>query len=229
MNTLLRRCALAVALGGAAAHSWALEINGVGGFSYRVPGTTSLQAQRFQATVRQQFDFSCGSAAVATLLTHHYGYPVTEQTAFEQMYLRGDQAKIRAEGFSLLDMKRFLEAHGFAADGFEVSLEQVSEAGIPAIALISDNGYHHFVVIKGLRAGRVLVGDPSRGTRVMSQGDFQAMWQNRLVFVIHNRRDAAGFNQPADWKATPLAPLGVGVQHDGLAGVTLPRFEQGDF
>ena len=29
--------------------------------------------EAFRTTLRQQYDFSCGSAAVATLLTHHYG------------------------------------------------------------------------------------------------------------------------------------------------------------
>ncbi len=33
----------------------------------------SVKEARFTTTQRQQFDFSCGSAAVATLLTHHYG------------------------------------------------------------------------------------------------------------------------------------------------------------
>src|ERR1700744_3651505 len=72
---------------------------------------TSLKEARYRGTVRQQYDFSCGSAAIATLLTYQYGYPMSEQIAFQQMFAEGDQQKIRREGFSLLDMKRFLEAH----------------------------------------------------------------------------------------------------------------------
>ena len=88
-------------------------------FSVKV---TSLKEARFKATTRQQFDFSCGSAAIATLLTYHYNYPVTEQAVFNEMFARGDQVKIRKEGFSLLDMKTYLEAHQFKADGFELPL-----------------------------------------------------------------------------------------------------------
>ena len=84
---------------------------------YRVP-VTSLKARNL-TTLQQQFDFSCGSAALATLLTHHYDFPVNEQAVFAAMFQHGDQAKIRREGFSLLDMKNFLAARGFQADGFQ--------------------------------------------------------------------------------------------------------------
>ena len=47
------------------------------------------------------------------------------------MFVRGDQAKIKREGFSLLDMKRYLEAHGFEADGFEEPLDKLAEARHP--------------------------------------------------------------------------------------------------
>ena len=109
------------------------------------------------------------------MLTHHYAYPVSEQDVFSEMYQRGDQNKIRKEGFSLLDMKNYLEAHGFEADGFVAEIEQLQTAGIPAIALIKENGYYHFVVIKGMRKDRVLIGDPSAGTRSMPYTKFKGL------------------------------------------------------
>ena len=69
----------------------------------------SIRQARLATTLLQQYDFSCGSAAVATLLTHHYGLPTSESSVFESMYRQGDQQKIQREGFSLLDMKRFLK------------------------------------------------------------------------------------------------------------------------
>lgn len=190
---------------------------------------TSIKQARMATTLLQQYDFSCGSAAVATLLTHHYGLPTSESTVFESMYRQGDQKKIQREGFSLLDMKRFLKTQGFEADGFEQSLEKLKEARLPAIVLINENGYHHFVVVKGLRADRVLIGDPANGTRAVSRQDFEASWQNRLLFVIHNRTDLAHFNLAADWRAAPQSPLAAGVNRDGLAGVTMPALGPGDF
>jgi len=39
----------------------------------------SFEAEKFKATIHQAYDFSCGSAALATLLTYGYGLPVTER------------------------------------------------------------------------------------------------------------------------------------------------------
>jgi len=200
----------------------------MGGGDVRMP-VTSLRQSRLAAVVLQQYDFSCGSAAVATLLTHHYGLPTSEAAVFEAMYRQGDQAKIQREGFSLLDMKRFLRSHGFEADGFEQPLDKLLEAGVPAIVLINQKGYQHFVVVKGLRGDRVLVGDPANGTRAVPRAQFEASWPSRLLFVVHNRMDAARFNLAADWRAAPQAPLASGIGRDALAGVTLPAHGPGDF
>ncbi len=189
---------------------------------------TSLKEARFRNTIRQKYDFSCGSAAVATLLSYQYGYPVDEQSAFVQMYAHGNRQKIRREGFSLLDIKRYLQSNGFDADGFQLPLEKLQQEMLPAIALIDEKGYHHFVVIKGLRGGRVLIGDPAVGTRSVSVAQFDRVWKNRLVFVIHNRRNWATFNSPDDWRAAPFAPLHSGIDRAGLGNLTLPRRGPGD-
>lgn len=196
-----------------------------GAYSLRV---TSLKEARFKTTVPQRYDFSCGSAAAATLLTYQYGHPVTEADVFLRMYEHGDQAKIRREGFSLLDMRRYLQSVGFEADGFELPLDKLGEEGVPAIVLLNDRGYRHFVVVKGMRNGRVLLGDPARGTRAMPRSRFEALWDNRVLFVVHNRRQEARFNQARDWRTAPPAPLDLGIQREGLRNVTMPRRGPGD-
>jgi predicted double-glycine peptidase len=189
----------------------------------------SMKDLRFQATLRQQYDFSCGSAALATLLTHHYATPTSEQDAFKSMFLSGDQQKIRREGFSLLDMQRFLKSRGFTANGFQLPLDKLIEAKLPAIVLISDNGYHHFVVVKGAQDGRILLGDPSRGTRVMARERFESIWANRILFVVHEGPVKPGFNLAADWRNAPRAPLGDGASRAMESTYGLPKFGPGDF
>lgn len=205
-----------------------LDLAGLSGARY-VLQVSSLKQARFQSTTRQQFDFSCGSAALATLLTHHYGYPVSEQSVFEEMFARGDQEKIRKEGFSLLDMKNYLNAHKFQGDGFELPLDKLLESGLPAIVLISEKTYQHFVVIKGMRDGRILLGDPSSGTRAISRSHFEKLWVNRLLFVIHNHQDRAKFNTPADWRVAPRSPLSVAVGLGSLTHATLTKLGPGDY
>lgn len=190
---------------------------------------TSLKEARFRTTVRQQYDFSCGSAALATLLTHHYGNQVSEQSVFEAMYAQGDQQKIQREGFSLLDMKRYLRELGYQADGFELPLDKLVESGLPAIVLIAEKNYHHFVVVKGMRNGRVLIGDPSTGARALSRERFESVWVNRLLFVVHNRQSQALFNADAEWQYAPRAPLASGLQSDALAIQALGKLGPNDF
>lgn len=190
---------------------------------------TSLKEARFKRTIKQQYDFSCGSAALATLLTYQYNYPVSEQTAFAQMYEHGDQAKIRQQGFSLLDIRRFLDEHGFVADGYELPLQKLAETNTPAIVLITEHGYHHFVVVKGLRNGRVLIGDPATGTRPIPLSSFEEKWEDHVFFVIHNKPGQALFNDPRDWRVAPAAPLYTGISRDSLYNVTIPKLGPGDF
>ncbi|NLA68899.1 MAG: C39 family peptidase [Gammaproteobacteria bacterium] len=216
-----------MALSPVPAQAASAELRLPNGGAYSLP-VTSLKAARYRTTVPQQYDFSCGSAAVATLLTFQYGHPVSEAEVFRRMYQRGDQARIRREGFSLLDMRAYLEAEGFTADGFEVPLDRLLDEGLPAIVLLNDRGYRHFVVVKGMRQGRVLVGDPARGTRLLPRREFDRLWDNRVLFVVHNRRELAAFNHPRDWRVAPMAPLAGAIQRGGLQDVVIPRRGPGD-
>ncbi|WP_420997485.1 C39 family peptidase [Cupriavidus sp. 30B13] len=229
LRKLLLLAALALAAAGAPvarADDAIVPADGSNFFSVRV---TSLKEARYKTTIRQQYDFSCGSAAVATLLTYQYGYPVTEQVVFANMYVNGDQAKIRQEGFSLLDMKRFLESRGFLADGYELPLSKLEETQIPAIVLVVENGYHHFVVVKGIHGNRVLIGDPALGTRAISREHFESIWDSQLLFVIHNREESARFNLAADWRVAPSGPYSMGINRDSLFFTVMPSRGGSDF
>ena len=210
------------------AQAGSVELPAQFGGAFSVP-TVSLREGRFASTLRQQYDFSCGSAALATLLTHHYGYPIGEDVVFTEMFRLGNQAKIRVEGFSLLDMKRFLEAHGFSADGYQEPLAKLVEADMPAIVLVNENGYNHFVVVKGLRDGRVLFGDPAGGTRAMPESSFAKIWTNRILFVVGHSKVKPGFNLASDWRVAPAAPLGSSRLADAAAPVHLPKLSPADF
>jgi predicted double-glycine peptidase len=201
-------------------------LNGGGSYALHV---TSLKEARFRSTVRQHVDFSCGSAAVATLLSYHYDMPVSEEQVFNTMYAHGDQPRIQREGFSLLDMKRYLAQLGFTADGFVQPLNKLAEAHLPAIVRVAENGYWHFVVIKGMDDERVLIGDPAGGTRTMRRDVFEAAWPDRLLFVIHHWKGQPHFNQANEWNVAPRAALGEAINRAGLTDLTLPKNGSGNF
>lgn len=213
----LLACFIAVA---PSAEAGNLRVQGAGG-AFSVP-VTSLKEARLKTVVRQQYDFSCGSAAVATLLTYHYDRPVREEDAFEFMYRTGDQEKIQQEGFSMLDMKRYLDDQGLKSDGFRMSLDRLGEIGVPGIALINTRGYRHFVVVRGMRQGKVLLADPVAGSVAVERADFEKIW-NGVILAARNDIQTARqhFNDSRDWQAWPAAPIGQGVDRNGLGMFTL--------
>jgi len=192
-------------------------------FTEGVAGTlnvpiTSLKEARFKRVVKQEFDFSCGSAALATLLSYHYEMPISETAVFTEMFKVGDQARIEKYGFSLLDMKEYLDHHDLRADGFRVTLDRLAELGVPAITLIQTQGYKHFVVVKGVRAGRVLIGDPARGTRTVPYAEFVSMW-NGIAFVIRDKASIGKryFNREEDWAVLAAAPFGTALSRQTMS------------
>ena len=110
-----------------------------------------------------------------------------------------------------------------------MSLDKLIETKTPAIALVRDNGFNHFVVIKGIHADKMLIGDPVLGTRIVPRKEFEGKWLNGLVFVIHNRPDIAKFNVAEQWSLLPTFPLGDVLARESLANVTLSRFGPHDF
>jgi len=166
----------------------------------------SMDERKFDTVVRQRYDFSCGSAALATLLRFHYGDSHDEEDAFRGMWAEGDRDQIRKLGFSLLDMKRYLATIGYQADGYQVSLDEIEKTGIPGVTLIDLNGYKHFVVLKGVKGEEVLVGDPSLGIKTMKRDDFQKMWSG-VYFVINAEPGRAkNFNTDAQWARYARGP-----------------------
>ena len=212
----LPRSGVAFAIGAAAlcalnapAHAQ-VRTHGEAGGSYSV-SVISWRDIPFRTVVRQQYDYSCGSAAVATLLRFHYGTPVSEGEVFQSMFARGDQERIRRVGFSMLDMRTYLESRGFSADGLRLSLDRLSELSVPAIALISHNDYRHFVVVKGITADSVLVGDPTFGLQTYTRAEFEAVW-NGVVLAIRRLPDgvaAPAYNLAEEWRPWAVAPLGA--------------------
>lgn len=170
---------------------------------------TSYQALKFRNILKQKEDFSCGSAALATLLTYHYGIAVAEKDVLLDMLEHGDRQRIETQGFSMLDMKDYLARHGLQSGGFRLPLDKIATVRVPGIVLINHNGYHHFVVLEGIENGRVLLADPALGTRAIPVATFQREW-NKILFLVMNNADRAQstFNLAQNWAVQPRASWG---------------------
>ncbi len=186
---------------------------------FNVP-LTSLRDIPFRTVVRQQYDYSCGSAALATLLTYQYGDHVSEAEIFRAMYATGDQAKIQKVGFSLLDLKKYLETRGYRANGYRLNAVQLGAFDRPGIAVVSVGEYKHFVVIKGVRNGKILIGDPAGGLRTYDAPDFEKIW-NGIVFAIQTTPQMkVAWNQSSEWSPWAKANLSQPLSDDSLASLS---------
>ncbi|OEY65107.1 C39 family peptidase [Marinobacter sp. X15-166B] len=184
--------------------------------------TKSLQEMRWDSVIRQQYDFSCGSAAVATLLTYHYNLPTREEDVFQAMITAGDRAKIQQNGFSMLDMKRYLDSRGFRSDGFKMSLDKLMKIGMPGITLINTQGYQHFVVVKGLDQNHVLVADPAVGSVVVPRAHFETIWNGSILGARSYANIAReNFNSDRDWRIRPQPPIAKGVSRAAIGPMLL--------
>lgn len=159
-----------------------------------------FEAPTARTVVRQRCDPSCGAAALATLLHHHYALPFTEAEIYYAMSRASrEPARIDLFGPSLLDLRTFLASLGFNAQGFRLTLDEMRAHATPAIALMGDDEEAHFVVVKGVQDGRVLVGDPVEDLRVVSADTFRRAW-NGVALLIDPSTMRGRFNRDDEWR-----------------------------
>jgi predicted double-glycine peptidase len=136
---------------------------------------------RHDRVVVQQWDLSCGAAALATILNYQHGDPVSEREVAKGLIRRAayvaNPALVQVRhGFSLLDLKRYVDGRGYAGIGYgRLGLDDLIERA-PIMVPIGVKGYNHFVVFRGARGNRVLLADPAFGSRTMLAERFEEAW-----------------------------------------------------
>lgn len=168
------------------AHAGEALVRLFGGGTFNKP-VQSMKERRMQKVVSQTEDFSCGAAAVATLIRYYFGHTLTERDAILGMFLHGNRDEIRKRGFSMLDMKRFCQNLDYEAQGFKVlDINKLKELKIPVVTLVETRNYKHFVVIRSVDDKYAYLADPSWGNRKVPLEDFEQTW-NRVIFVVTGR------------------------------------------
>lgn len=139
-------------------------------------GGSSYRTLRYTHVVGQTDWYTCGAAAVATLLSHYYADPTTEEEVLRVASLETQASgKDPMQGLTALSLKRYLEGKGYPVRAYRVTLEGLADyfarGGLPVVAHVT-RPQLHFVVIVGLvepsqRGGHVLLADPSWGRRIL--------------------------------------------------------------
>ncbi len=149
----------------------------------------TLKELRDQYVIKQQLDYSCGAAALATLMVHYYGENTSEKEILKLLNTRletmtkKEQARKKRIGFSLLDLKIVAQQRGYRAAGFKLTIDQLPQLLAPVIVHVQPFGYYHFAVLRGVAGDRVYLADPARGNLRMSIERFLDEWEG-VVFVL---------------------------------------------
>lgn len=140
--------------------------------AYGKVSVQSWKARRDFNIVKQDLDYSCGAASVATLLNNFYGQKLTEEEVLNKL----DKEQMRA---SFEDMQRIMPELGFEAKGYALSFGQLAKLKIPVIVYLKYRKDDHFSVLRGINGNTVLLADSSLGHISMSKAQFLDAWKTR--------------------------------------------------
>lgn len=144
----------------------------------------SMQEGRYRNMVRQHTDYSCGAAALATILRYAYRLDVDETQVIQGMMGVADVDLVKQRGFSMLDIKHYVESLGMRGRGYRVDESRLRTLRVPGLVLMDVRGFRHFVVLKQVSGNTVELADPMLGNRHMAVEDFIKAWPSHAIFVV---------------------------------------------
>jgi len=135
---------------------------------------------RYEWVVGQTDWYTCGPAAVATLLTYYYGITTTEAEALELaegfMIAAGREP---GQALTALALRQTLVAKGIPTRGFRVTPEALADyfarGGLPVILHLTEP-QRHFVIGVGMVGDHIVLADPSWGQSILP---FSALVEER--------------------------------------------------
>lgn len=134
------------------------------------PSLPGFIRRRRVPTILQMEAVECGAAALGMILAYHGLWLPLEK-------LR-DACKVSRDGSSAAALLRAARTFGMNASGWRVEPAALANHTFPAIAFWELN---HFVVIEGLRGGRVYINDPAYGRRTVDAAEFDAAFTGVLL------------------------------------------------
>ena len=130
------------------------------------------QAIQKKNVVKQNVDYSCGSASLATILTYFYDQPTTEAQVIKDLELNKQMA-------SFQDLANVSQKYGFIGRGIATNYDSLKKIKIPAIVYLNHNRTDHFSVLRAIDDTHVYLADPSWGNRTLTRKQFEKIWNTR--------------------------------------------------
>ena len=137
--------------------------------------------------VRQGYDYSCGSAALATLLSYYYDANVSEamilKSVLESKGITKEASALENQegnnGLSFYDLSHYASTQGFKAVGIALGIKELKKLQIPVLVFVKIRKQEHFTVLKKMDEQYAYLADPSFGNIRVSHTKFKEMFFTR--------------------------------------------------
>jgi predicted double-glycine peptidase len=135
---------------------------------------------------RQDYDYSCGSASLSTILKYYYNLDISEKeildTILESKGLNKEDKKEFEDGdmtLSFFDLAKYTKDKGFKAIGLALDLESLKKLKAPVILFVKIRKSEHFTIYKNMDKNYVYLADPNFGNIKVRISKFQEMFYQR--------------------------------------------------
>jgi uncharacterized protein len=150
--------------------------------------TWSYKEIKERQIVMQQFDYSCGAAALATIARYYWGDDIGEAHFLDllpKLNLNEKELKDRIEnGLTLTDLRNLANKGGYQATMARVTFRELSQGKVPVVVGIVVKKHEHFAVFRGTDDRRVYLADPIRGQLRVPIEEFLEQWQKNAILIV---------------------------------------------
>jgi predicted double-glycine peptidase len=136
--------------------------------------------------VRQEYDYSCGSAALATILKYYYNLQISEKDVLDStLQAKGLDISNKTSledgqtNLSFFDLSEYANKIGFKGVGLAMDMQSLQNLQVPVILFVKVRKDEHFTVYKSMDTNYVYLADSSFGNIKVSIAKFQEMFFQR--------------------------------------------------
>lgn len=129
------------------------------------------RTRRYDRVIGQTDWYTCGPAAIATLLRYYFDFDTSEAEMLGlALEASADQERALTQGLNAAALKHAVEAKGIPVQGYSLTLDNLvdyfARGGLPVVLHVT-KPRNHYVVAIGTADSRVVLADPSWGRRIM--------------------------------------------------------------